>query len=76
MTKIVLIQLLFLSLLLNKKNQNEKNGVPCYLHTIQKSNLRKTRESHLSVDWVIERNIISFCLGKVKALQIIIACQS
>ena len=73
-TKIVLIQVFFLPLLLNKKSW--KHGIPLHLHTIQKSGLLKTSEVHFSVAWVIELSIIPLHLAKVKVLQIILACQS
>ena len=76
MTKIILIQVLFLPLLLNKKKKKWKHGIPWHLHTIQKSALNKTRESPCSFVWVMERSIISLCLGKVKVFLLILACQS
>ena len=76
MTKIILIQVFFLPLLLNKKIKKWKHGIPWHLHTIQKSALNKTRESHCSFVWVMERSIISLCLGKVKVFLLILACQS
>ena len=64
--KIVLMQVFFLSWLLNKQTNKQtkkmkmkiKNGIPSYLHTILKLALFKTREVHFSVVWVIELSII------------------
>ena len=82
--KIVLIEVFFLSSLLNKQTRKKKkmkikikNGIPSYLHTILKLALFKTREAHFSVVWVIELSIImSFRLGKVKDFWIVIVYQS
>ena len=72
-TEVVLTQMFFLQLLLNKRNKYEKNVIPWYLHTIQKSALLITRESNFSAVWVMELSIISLCLVKDKVFLIIIA---
>ena len=71
-TEIVLIQMFFLQLLVNKRNKYEKNVIPWYLHTIQKSALLITREPNFSAVWVMKLSIISLCLGKDKVFLIII----
>ena len=75
MTKIVLIQVLFLPLLLNKKIKMKTQNTMA-LFAIKKSALLKTRESHFSVAWIMELINISLCLGKFKVFAIILACQS
>ena len=49
MTKIILIQLLFLPLLLNKKKLKRKHGIPWHVHAIQKLALLRSRKSHFYV---------------------------
>ena len=60
---------------LNKK-WKWKHGILWHLHIIQKSPLLKTRESHFSVVWLMECSITSPCLGYVKDIPILLACQS
>ena len=70
-TEIVLIQMFFFTVASKQKNK-WKHGIPWHLHTMQKSALLKTRESHFSLVWVIEFSIISPCLGKGKVFPIIL----
>ena len=51
--------------ILNNK-QKWKHGIPCHFHSIQKSALLKTMQSHFSHVWPIGFSTISPCLNKVK----------
>ena len=73
MTEIVLIQVFFFTV--GSKQKKWKHWIPCYLCTIQKSALLKTREFHFPLVWVMEVNIISSCLDKVKVFLIILTNQ-
>ena len=75
--EIALIQVLFFTLGSKQKNMvYHKNEIPWHLHTINKSALLKTTESHFSFVWVIDFITISSCLGKVKVFPTILASQA
>ena len=75
--EIALIQVFFFTIVLNKnrirkkRKNGKKNRIPWHVHTIQKSTLVKTMESHFSLLWVME---LYSCLGKIKVFLIILAC--
>ena len=60
----VLIQVTFFTA--SFKQKNITHGKHLHLHTIQKSGLLKTWQSHFSLVWVMEFSIISSFLGKDK----------
>ena len=60
------IQLSFLSFVPNRNNNNKTCGIPCYFHTIQGSDLLKTRESYFSFIWAMDFSIIFPSLGETR----------
>ena len=47
-----------------KQNNNKKHRIPWHLHTIQKSDLLKTRQLHFSLVWVMQSSMIYPCFDK------------
>ena len=57
-----------------KKKKTRNTMAPLYHSKV--SSIRKTREFHFSLVWVMEFSIISTCLSKVNFFLITLACQS
>ena len=61
-TEVVLIQLFSYTIVSKQQQKKMKTQTPSWhLHIIQKSSLLKARESHFSLVWLMECDIISPC---------------